>query len=151
MLLLSVQYVIGQSVKDTIPRIQYKLVGTNLNLYIPKDFEPKKTVANEYICKDKGSVLKYLYIKNVLPTAFCDSLTPAYFAKQFLTGVETKKIHNITIYKGYYTIGKVQYVRSFYVSGYKKGTILGVCNYPKPISELTEVQILNSLKCIHHE
>lgn len=128
----------GQSTKDTIQYTQSKLSGSKIYLQIPNHFIANSKKADEFVCQPKGSILKFIYIKNISVPNFCDSLTPSYFSKQQLTDVDSSIHNNLIIYKGKFTNGKINYIRAFCVYPYKKSTVLGIGNYPENLQEEIE-------------
>lgn len=136
--------------KDTVVYVKYTLSEVGFSVKIPNFFEAN-TSENIYTRKQKGSVFKYAYIKNVQPRMFCDSLTPEYFAAQNLTNMTTSVNEKYSVYTGNFTVGQVLFNRTFYVTTYKSGTVLGIFQYPAAYKELVEQFIYKSFNTCKHE
>lgn len=136
--------------KDTVVYVKYTLSEVGFSVKIPNFFEAN-TSENIYTWKQKGSVFKYAYIKNVPPRMFRDSLTTEYFAAQNLTNMTTSVNEKYSVYTGNFTVGQVLFNRTFYVTAYKSGTVLGIFQYPAAYKELVEPYIYKSFNTCKHE
>lgn len=127
-----------------------EIAGTKMSVVLPSEFSSSNK-PNEFIIKEKGVVMKFVVIKGVSVTQFCDSLTPSYFSSQNLESVSTQELNDISVYKGTFMAGKVPYTRAFYVHAYKKGTLLTLVNYPSVLEEELSPQIVHTIRTSHHD
>lgn len=145
------QILYSQSKKALEIHSGYKLQNTDYYIQIPENFVLSQKNQDEFICQEKGSVLKFAYIENVSTSTFCDSLTSRFFNAQQLTDVTHLTQNNLNIYKGKFLINEISYIRAFYVFPHKKSTVLGIANYPEKIGEEIEKSFIPLFNDCHHE
>ena len=140
------QIIQGQSNRNIVPGKLHKITGSSYLVKIPDDFEISKSHKDEFVFKEKGSVVKFVHLKDISATMFCDSMTTQYFEAQGLHEVTETKIGDIINFKGKFTINQVPYIRSFYIIPHKGNTILGISNYPEKLEGELEYHFLNMHK-----
>lgn len=127
------QFIQGQQGKVMPPGKLHQIEGTDYQVKIPDVFIKSKAHKDEFVYKEKGSVVRFAYLKDIPASRFLDSMTTRYFEAQDLHEVTEANMGEITNFRGKFTINKVPYIRSFFVIPYKGSTILGISNYPEKL------------------
>lgn len=121
----------------------HRLSGSDFFLNIPNEFKANKAGNDDFAFQEKGTVAKFAYLENIPVSTFCDSMTDAYFSKQGLSNMLVATKQGIKIYSGKFDIGKVPYIRAFYIYEYKKSTVVGILNYPEKLQDELEDYFLS--------
>lgn len=117
--------------------ISHKLFDKSYTIFLPSEYQISETTKNQFVWQKQGTVFQYIFIPQVSPQTFQDSLTPAYFSAQNLKNVvKTQNSATKYQYRGEFSVGELEYYRVFAVRPHKKGTVLLLANYPQKIHAL---------------
>ncbi|MDA3883750.1 MAG: hypothetical protein PF481_10760 [Bacteroidales bacterium] len=135
---------VSQENKDTSV-VSHKLFDESYTILLPSEYQKSETIKNQFVWQKQGTVFQYVFIPQVSPQAFQDSLTPAYFSAQNLENiVKTQDSVTKYRYRGEFSVGELLYYRAFVVRPYKKGTVLLLANYPQNMHNVIFPQYIQS-------